>query len=317
MSAYGFSFYAPIAVRYGLELSGFKCFIVRTPMDSLEAARRSDIQVLLWENLSAFSATDYAQVASFAHVFFADIASLEAANITILDRQKTNPAINAILTLVDILKHENLCELDADVVSYLHNIPQAPETLFSREVKKTQGKKKKDTSPIFMAGSSLRQGIKEILDMCGHNKEILTYRNILAYILFLDSGTSVLLPDFTLQSFQAAFASPEWGVAESFCMQRVRSKVLALTCDRPALVEGFSFEEHTDSALRLLSEWLHSKYAPYVLYGYYKVLLGIPQGRALYESNCDPSSLSLLCRNMEYLRRDIQGMTHFYQRSVF
>jgi len=315
MSAYGFSFYAPVAVRYGLELSGFKCFIIRTPMDSLEAARRSDIQVLLWENLSAFSATDYSQVDSFIHIFFSDIASLNAANITILDSCRAASSVNIILDLVNLLRSRDTV-LDTAIVSYLHNRPNDPETLFSREVKKTQGKKKKDTSPVFLAGSSLRQGIKEILDMCGHNNEIRTYRKILSYFLFLDSGYFSYLHDFTLQSFQDAFASNAWSSAESLCLQRAHADISELTKGRPILVEGFSFEEHTNSALTLLSEWLHSKYAPYAIYGYYKVLSGIPEGRALYESNCDPSSLSLLCRNMEYLRNNVLSMSHFYQKLV-
>ena len=314
MSAYGFSSLAPIAVRYGLELLGLPCAIVRTSMDALEASRSSTIRVLLWEDLSAFSAIDYAHVESFSHVFFASRPQLESAGIRVIDIVTSAPSV-LIRNLAPHLSDEHE-SLDPDVVAYLHNVPVAPETLFSREVKKTPGKKKKDTSPVFVAGSSLRQGVKEILDMCGHNNEVATYRQLLSFLLFLNSPFHFDLPDVSIKSFQQAFSCPCWEEAHAYCLGRLRQSIQEMTLGRPVVVEGFSFEEHTESALLLLAEWLHSKYAPYALYGYYKVLHGVPEGRALYESNCDPSSLSLLSRNVDFIRHDLLASVPFYRRNT-
>jgi hypothetical protein len=296
-------------VRYLLEAQGVLCSVVSTALDA-KTALQSSCTVFLWDNTRAFAFIDPDMFAGTSHVFFAPARLLVDAGVTVLD---SNPSSASLLgTPVDRLSAP--IDFTCPVVQYLRNTPDFPELMFSREVKRTAAQKKKDTDPSFLAGSLLRQGFKEILDMCGHVRETTTHLHLLSFILALDTDSRVSVPAFNHREIQAVLNTKDWASVSSFCSERAYSRIIAMIASRSHAVplDGISFEDRTRSALGQISAWFKTPYAPFTLSGLLLVLSGVPEGRAVYESGSDSSSLNLLCRNINLIRPNINALRPFF-----
>ena len=309
MSAYGFAYHSPGYIRSLLEGFGKDCAVVGSVADARSALCQSTCSILLWERLDSFSRFNSVPDDCLLHLFFSDLDSLSNAGVICLDSDTFVTS-----SLLSILSDR---DLPSSFLSYMKDIPQLPEMSFSREVKKTQAKKKKDTDPNFVAGAPLRQGIKDILDMCGHAREPITHFHILSYILFLTApeGLSVELNSFSPSELERVRSAPEWSLAKSGSTASAIGAILALMDGYPDPLDGASYEDRTIAAFHQLHQWLTSSYSSAVLAALLQVINGVPERMAAFVTQCDVSSLNILCRNLSVLRPRLVATSHFYKLS--
>lgn len=296
----GFSYYSPELIASYLEAAGVPCAVVSSALEAMTA--RGTVRVLLWERARSFAFIDYSLFDDVHHIFFGSYPYLSGIGADVLDLNKT-PVADVLGSLLVLIQTRSP-KLSSDTISFLSNIPPLPESQFSREVRKTQGKKKKDTDPIFVAGAPLRQGIKEILDMCGHSREPATHYSILRYLLLADAGNQPIVLSDDLASLSKVKSFQE---ADAVCSSRLVTELLAIVPPTaPSLVDGGpSIEDRLRLAVSQLSTWLKSPLAVPVIRAFLLVLAGTSEIRAAYDTRCDVSSLSLLCRNLPLIRAQV------------
>lgn len=313
MPAYGFSFLSPSLVHHYLKASSRSSVIVGSVADATRCVPDNP-SVYLWSNARAFTHMDFSLVRDSFHIFFADREYLLSKSVVILDDNGTDD-IKATLSQLD-----SILELDAPigdpVLSYLGTSFQHPETMFSREVRKTAGRKKKDTDPVFNSGALLRGGIKEILDMCGHSSEIRAYRRILGYLLLSSHGSFVSIGDYTLAEFERCRKDPQWAASEDYCRQLAIHQIVELTASQPEPVDGVPYLTRTVAAFDQIHSWLKHPHSVSTLCGLHQVLYSaVPEALAAHITGCDVSSLNLLCRNMDIVRASLATIPSFYRKA--
>ena len=323
---FGFGSYAPGIIQYFASSCKYRAQVINSAADAaLFDAEQSELPKLyLWSDLAVFARCDYTKLQAAAHLFFGDRSQLLDAHVTLLDpAQPQGIQFKSIVpTLRKVLRQLGRNgDLPEDFLAYVRARPAYPESLFSREVRKTTGKKKKDTDPAFVVGSSLRQGIKDILDLCGHNREVLAYQFILRYIAFLSSApVGVRVQSYSTNEIKAHHRSPEWVAAETSCYEAVRDDLIIFLSKLPSVpphANDMPLPSRVSAALDLIREWHISPFSVGVVAAYLMCLKqGMPEGRAVYEASCDPSCLNLVCRNMDLVRPNIKAFDSFYRRTI-
>lgn len=332
-NVFGFSNYSPSILVHLAHSLGYNACQINSVADAT-AFNQSESplpKIYLWSSLGVFSRSDYGSLSPAAHLFFGDRDTLIAAGVELLDATNMDAAFRSVtprLTKVlrSLVKNPVLPE---EFLAFSKTKFSSPESLFSREVKKTAGRRKRETDPVFTSGSLLRRGIKELLDLCGHGREISVYQIVLKYVAFLaeEQADAIDVGSYEYANMARARKAASWAKVEDTAYRAAVSEMGDLLARIP--VNSLPSPSSTDSnapasaqdrllsAMGAIREWHANTYSLPVVTGYLMCLKhGMPEGRAVYQSNCDPSALNILCRNMDLIRPSLKSLRSYYSGKI-
>lgn len=332
-NVFGFSNYSPSILVHLAHSLGYDACQINSVADAsaFNLASSSAPKVYLWSNLGVFSRVDYESLLPAAHLFFGDRDTLVSAGVELLDSASPDAAFRSVAprltkTLKSLIKDPTLPDC---FLKFTRTKLPSPESLFSREVKKTAGRRKRETDPVFTSGALLRRGIKEILDLCGHGREISVYQVVLKYVAFLgdERPDCADVGSYEYANMLRARKAATWAKAEDVAYRTAISEMEALLARIPTTTQAqpapsdttttVPVHERLISALDAIREWHSTTHSLPVITGYLMCLKhGMPEGRAVYQSNCDPSALNILCRNMDLIRPSLKSLFSYYSGKI-